>query len=110
MKNLDAMTFDELRDHAAKLEGWTRHGVHWCKGDKQQRPHPIPRTLDAIAPLMPDGWGWIKDGIYWTAAQDGTRWILGIQVFDTGDEKRDRLLLACKCREYAACRAADVGG
>lgn len=121
MKNLDAMTFDELRDHAATADGWRRLqcscGMHECSGTYwQQTPskrsggghfHPIPATLDAIAGLMPEGWD-----VRIVIDQDGcdaTGYPAGEPEHDIlaqcceGDrpELHARLLLACKCRESA---------
>ena len=54
--------------------------------------NPFPPTLDGAASAMPKGWDWGRDMFSWVADK-GT---LGVSCRRTGDETRDRYLLAAE--------------
>jgi hypothetical protein len=117
------MTLDEIRDWAARRQGWTETtpamcddqsvplDAQWHRPTRSGSPgsltwciHPIPPTLDAIAGLMPEGWWWTREGgsspnpqgllLKWAACQIGSdRWGI-VTVPDTGNELLDRARLA----------------
>lgn len=64
---------------------------------------PFEPTLDDAARAMPDGWWWervssVSTGYRWIAGRDEIYQVMAI-VEDTGDETRDRYLLAALARE-----------
>lgn len=109
------MNLDELRDAHAKRLGWEYcplvFGGSWHK-DGKYCMHPVPATLDAIAGLMPSGWGWRKFGGEYRAGPivNGGGIMAGVSVPITGDdieaEKTDRARLAWLAWEAEAKGAA----
>jgi hypothetical protein len=106
------MTLDEIRDWAARRQGWARHqyGEQWWyslpDGNRPKttftHEYPIPPTLDAIAGLMPSGWTWARwgDGT-WNAQRCYPATVLPkdadmtiLETIDTGNELLDRARLA----------------
>lgn len=112
--DLRKMTHDQRRDWWATTvmgckhvdQSEFRNRPHWIDSDGEPvwtddcllAAHPLPDTLDAIAACLPKGWWWERrvdedeemDG--WCAYRDGRSYV---QAPDTGNEKSDRLLLAC---------------
>lgn len=117
-ERLKAMTYDELRDWVAtQVDGgaWRYqcgrwYHKKWHKLGSGQLRHPIDDTLDAVAALWPDGWVWERRYVYFEELGEGDDECVlclttllpnttqGPVVRDTGNEKHDRLLLACLCR------------
>ncbi|MFN7302537.1 MAG: hypothetical protein ACK5U7_13780 [Bacteroidota bacterium] len=122
MTDLDTMTTAQLCDWHAERAGWKyepgvegdpvwhKRDANWQRGhdhpDGSQYEHPFPPTLDGAASAMPEGWWWTRDGgptpnpqgllLKWSAMQIGAnRWGV-VTVPDTGDETRDRYLLAAE--------------
>ena len=99
------MTLDEIRDWAARRQGWEwQGGCKWFNSRKSGIDatiyvHPIPPTLDAIAGLMPPNVRTFKslptrDGnlVFYDAVN--SRHLIIETVPDTGDELLDRARLA----------------
>ena len=61
--NWTTKTIDECCDFLAECKGWKHKGGRWYhpvyhKLGSDQKRHPIPATLDAIAGALPDEWVW----------------------------------------------------
>lgn len=105
---LRTMTYDQLRDwwvQQPENGGYKRlPGREWSDQngvpvyDAYDMPidHPLDDTLDAIAAMLPEGWVWGRwgDGV-WVVQKSGVGKRPMLEVVDTGNEKHDRLLLAC---------------
>lgn len=109
-----SMTYEELRDwwaveHGYKYVEGREHVTvpHWI--DSTGEPvwnaecrlaiHPLEDTLEAAAACLGEEWTWARwgDGV-WIAQRSGVGKRPLIEVVDTGDEKTDRLRLACLAR------------
>lgn len=99
---LRAMTHDQRRDwwvQQPENGGWKKNFVAVRLGFSDvSSTHPLPNTLDAVAGLLPNNalygkasHGEDRPGMYWWATSPGVE----VEVDDTGDEKCDRLRLAC---------------
>jgi len=100
---LRAMTHDQRRDwwvQQPENGGWKKNfvAVRWEGFSDVSSTHPLPNTLDAVAGLLPNNalygkasHGEDRPGMYWWATSPGVE----VEVDDTGDEKCDRLRLAC---------------
>lgn len=65
MKTANEMGIDEVFDEIAGLLGWKRWSTAgWCRGDtiegamppNFQSSHPVPRSLDTLGGIWPEGW------------------------------------------------------
>ena len=77
----------------------------WLRDGVVHKDHPHPPTIDGAAAALSEGWTWKRytdtdDGEVWAAWRtvgEGI-WVDEVNVPDTGDELRDRWLLAVLCR------------
>lgn len=119
-EQIRSMTYQQLRDWWAEDHGYKyvegREHVtvpHWI--DSTGEPvwnaecrlaiHPLEDTLEAVAACLGEGWSWTRgktfdDGPVWCSFLKVSRGVrrVGPMVPDTGDEKTDRLRLACLAR------------
>ena len=111
---IKAMPYPDLRNWWVQQHGWTIYteGLpvpHYLAPGKHpdadcQLDHPLPDTLDAVAGLLPEGLSWRRQMI-WTCSNRSGDSLAFVSlnsvgdvaefVPDTGDEKCDRLRLAC---------------
>ena len=120
-EQIRSMTYQQLRDWWAEDHGYKyvegREHVtvpHWI--DSTGEPvwnaecrlaiHPLEDTLEAAAACLGEGWVWWKENLatrmqrYCACNRDewGKRCRQVVNITDTGDEKTDRLRLACLAR------------
>jgi len=97
----DSMRNALSKDHWWRLNSDGSFDTSW--------KHPYPLTLDSAASALPVGWKWARwgDGV-WVAQRVYPASMLPkdcdmsiIETLDTGDEIRDRFVLAVLCRMAA---------
>jgi hypothetical protein len=99
------MTLDVIRDTFARttMKGWGSVTALQFRSLDKAGVHPIGDRLEDIIELMPKGWTWTREWrgskshpkLMWLASRSVSHsWSMSFYIDDTGDEIRDRGLLA----------------